>query len=80
MLIGERIQNLKRLFNLREGLKPSDDTLPERFTKEPMPSGPGKGQVANLKVMLEEYYKLRGWDIKTGKITKRKLKELSLNL
>ncbi len=76
--IGERIQNIKRLFNLREGLTPKDDTLPERFTKEPMPSGPGKGQVANLEIMLDEYYKLRGWDRKTGKIKKNKLKELDL--
>ncbi|MDI6641019.1 MAG: aldehyde ferredoxin oxidoreductase C-terminal domain-containing protein [Elusimicrobiota bacterium] len=78
MKIGERIVNLKRLFNLREGLTTADDTLPDRFTKEPMPSGPGKGQVANLQLMLDEYYKLRCWDRKTGKITHRKLKELEL--
>ncbi|MEW6039913.1 MAG: aldehyde ferredoxin oxidoreductase family protein [Elusimicrobiota bacterium] len=76
--IGERIQNVKRLFNLREGLTSADDTLPERFTKEPMPSGPGKGQVANLKIMLDEYYRQRGWDRKTGKIKPETLKRLDL--
>ena len=76
--IGERIHNIKRLFNLREGLTPADDTLPERFTKEPMPSGPGQGQVANLEIMLDEYYKLRGWDRKTGKIKQETLKRLGL--
>ncbi|MCS7228052.1 MAG: aldehyde ferredoxin oxidoreductase family protein [Endomicrobia bacterium] len=78
MLIGERIQNLKRLFNLREGLKPSDDTLPKRFTEEPMPSGPGKGQTANLKRMLKEYYKLRDWSLETGWPSEKKLKQLNL--
>ncbi|MCX7940883.1 MAG: aldehyde ferredoxin oxidoreductase family protein [Endomicrobia bacterium] len=78
MLIGERIQNLKRLFNLREGLKPSDDTLPKRFTDEPMPSGPGKGQTANLKRMIKEYYELRDWNLNTGWPSKKKLAELNL--
>lgn len=78
MKIGERQVNAKRLFNLREGLTVKDDTLPKRFTDEPMPEGPGKGQVANLKIMLDEYYKLRGWNRKTGKVTEKKLKELGL--
>jgi aldehyde:ferredoxin oxidoreductase len=78
MKVGERIQNVKRLFNLREGLTAADDTLPKRFTEEPMPAGPGKGQKANLKVMLDEYYKLRGWDRKTGKIKPATLKRLGL--
>ncbi len=78
MKIGERQINAKRLFNLREGLTSFDDTLPKRFTDEPMPEGPGKGQVANLAIMLDQYYKLRGWDIKTGKIKPEILKRLGL--
>ncbi len=74
---GERIWNLERLWNLKAGLTKDDDTLPPRFTKEPMPDGPSKGQVVHLDVMLPEYYKLRGWD-ENGVPTKEKLKELGL--
>ena len=77
--IGERIVNLKRLFNVREGITRKDDTLPERFTKEPMPEGPAKGQVANLEVMLDEYYELRGWDKKSGIPKKETVKALGLD-
>lgn len=62
MLIAERICNLRRLFNIREGLTEKDDYLPERFLKEPMPDGPSIGQTVNLKKMLNEYYEIRGWD------------------
>ncbi|MEM4309045.1 MAG: aldehyde ferredoxin oxidoreductase family protein [Thermoplasmata archaeon] len=60
-LVGERIANLRRLFNAREGLDASSDYLPERFLKEPLPDGPSKGQVVNLEMMLKEYYQLRNW-------------------
>lgn len=76
-LIAERICNLRRAFNVREGLSAKDDMIPERFTREPMPEGPGKGQVANLEVMLREYYSLRKWDA-DGKPTERTLTELGL--
>lgn len=35
--IGERIVNLERMYNVREGLNRMDDYLPQRFTKEPAP-------------------------------------------
>ena len=66
MIMGERMVNLKRAFNVREGIRRKDDTLPERFTKEPMPAGPAKGQVVDLERMLNEYYQLRNWDFETG--------------
>ena len=62
MKAGDRIWNLERLFNLAAGLSARDDTLPERLLKEPMPSGPCKGEVSKLDQMLPEYYTLRGWD------------------
>lgn len=61
LLAGERIWNLERQFNLDAGFTKADDTLAPRILNEPMPEGPGKGKVSNLKVMLEEYYLLRGW-------------------
>ena len=77
-MAGERIVQLERLFNLREGLTPGDDTLPERFLSEPVPDGPAKGRVVQLAPMLEEYYLARGWDEKTGEPTSLRLETLGL--
>jgi aldehyde:ferredoxin oxidoreductase len=77
-LAGERIVQLERLFNLREGLVPGDDTLPQRFLSEPVPDGPGKGRVVRLGPMLEEYYQTRGWDQETGQLLPERLKTLGL--
>jgi len=63
---AERIVILRRMFNIREGLRRKDDTLPERFLREPMPSGPAKGHVCRLDEMLDEYYEHRGIDKTTG--------------
>ncbi|MFX1271495.1 MAG: aldehyde ferredoxin oxidoreductase family protein [Promethearchaeota archaeon] len=76
--IAERQVNLKRLFNAREGISRKDDNLPARFTDEPMPEGPGKGQVVDLEPMLNDYYRLRGWDLETGLPTKETIRRLSL--
>jgi len=78
-LIGERIVNLNRAFNVREGISCKDDTLPDRLTKEPAPKGPAKGHVVELSKMLEEYYELRGWDKKTGLPLRSTLQKLGLN-
>jgi aldehyde:ferredoxin oxidoreductase len=78
MKIGERIYNLERLFNLREGIGKKEDNLPERFTKEPLPEGPAKGQYVELEKMLPEYYKLRKWDWITGYPEEILLKELEI--
>lgn len=75
---GERIWNLERLFNLRAGFTRKDDTLPLRMLKEPVKTGPSKGQVvAEFDRMLDEYYEVRGWD-KDGVPTEEKLKELGI--
>jgi aldehyde:ferredoxin oxidoreductase len=77
LLAGERIWNLERLFNLKNGFTKADDTLPARLLKEPVKVGPYKGQVSKLNVMLPEYYKERGWDV-NGVPTKDKLQQLSI--
>jgi aldehyde:ferredoxin oxidoreductase len=79
MKAGERIWNMERLFNLKAGLTGKDDTLPPRLLKEPIPSGPSKGEVCELDRMLPEYYQLRGWD-EEGRPTKEKLEELGLKI
>ena len=80
LLAGERIWNLIRLFNLREGLDPAEDKLPTRFFNDPFTKGPAKGillTVEEFQQSLKEYYSLRGWGEK-GVPTKEKLKELGL--
>jgi len=80
LLAGERIWNLIRLFNIREGLDPTDDKLPPRFFNDPFTKGPAKDVVLTeegFQQSLKEYYSLRGWDAK-GVPTAKKLKELDL--
>jgi len=80
--VGERINNLARAFNVREGFGRADDTFPERLMTEPLQSGASKGQLISkedLKVMLDEYYTLRSWDLNTGTPTREKLVELGLD-
>jgi len=75
--IGERTNNLVRLFNLREGLTKGEDTLPNRFLTEPLKEGPCRGRVVDLENMLKEYYFVRGWD-EEGKPKPETLKRLGL--
>lgn len=74
---GERIVNLERAYLVREGIRRKDDRLPNRFLKEPLPSGPAKGHVHELDVMLDEYYSVRGWT-SDGVPTPEKLISLGL--
>ncbi|MDD4238012.1 MAG: aldehyde ferredoxin oxidoreductase family protein [Desulfotomaculaceae bacterium] len=75
--IGERIWNLERLYNLQAGVDSSFDTLPPRLLEEPIAEGPSLGRTVELKPMLAEYYRFRGWDA-AGIPTPEKLQELKL--
>ncbi len=76
--IGERIVNLNRMFNVDRGVTRQDDNLPRRLTEVPSPRGPAKGEVVELELMLDEYYRQRGWDPKTGIPTQETLHRLGL--
>ncbi|MEM3652939.1 MAG: aldehyde ferredoxin oxidoreductase C-terminal domain-containing protein, partial [Nitrososphaerales archaeon] len=78
--MGERIINIERAFVVREGITRKDDTLPERFLKEPLPPecGPSAGSIVELEPMLDEYYEVRGWDKKTGIPKRSTLERLDL--
>ena len=77
MKIGERVNNLVRLFNIREGLTRDLDTLPKRFFSEPLKEGPSRDRVVELDQLMEEYYMVRGWD-EDGVPKEEKLKELGI--
>ena len=80
-LSGQRISNLAKIYNLREGLGRSADHLPIRVMKDPIQSGVAKGQVVtqeDLDILLDGYYEARGWD-KEGIPSKKKIDELGLS-
>jgi aldehyde:ferredoxin oxidoreductase len=78
MQAGERIINAERLFLTNAGFARKDDSLPERLTKTPAPTGPAKGLVCHLDEMLDEYYQVRGWT-ENGIPTQEVLNRLGLS-
>ena len=79
MLAGERVNNLVRLFNLREGLTSEHDSLPDRFRTDALPDGPCKGETVDVDSMVRVYYKIRGWT-EEGRPTPELLTKLGLSL
>ena len=80
--IGERVINLQRLFNVREGFHRDDDLLPERMKQKPafgFYENEDRCVIKDYEGMLDEYYKARGWDTETGTPIKEKLLELELH-
>jgi len=59
--VASHIVTMTRKFNLREGFSAVDDRLPKRLHKEALPEG-GSLSEAEMEYMLQDYYKLRGWD------------------
>ncbi|MHC4149551.1 MAG: aldehyde ferredoxin oxidoreductase C-terminal domain-containing protein, partial [Planctomycetota bacterium] len=56
------VSQVERDFNLREGLRPEEDTLPSRFLDQPIPDGPARGTTINIHKMVKDYYKEKGWE------------------
>ena len=76
---GARIQTLRQLFNLREGITPSKIRLPERMAGIPPQSeGPLRGITIDIDTLAKEYRKAMGWDPDRGYPTKDCLAELGL--
>jgi aldehyde:ferredoxin oxidoreductase len=62
IVVGERIWNMERDFNIAAGITGKDDNLPKRLVKDiKAATGPAKGRVNDLDKMLPEYYQVRGW-------------------
>ncbi len=79
--VGERVNNLARVFNKKAGFGRADDTFPERIMTEPLKEGNSKGQLISkedLNTMLDEYYASRGWTPE-GVPTVEKLQALGLD-
>jgi aldehyde:ferredoxin oxidoreductase len=76
LTIGERIYNLTRQFNVREGFSRKEDCLPPRLTEKREDTG-WRIAPEDFERLLEEYYGLRGWD-KQGKPTRETLARLGV--
>jgi aldehyde:ferredoxin oxidoreductase len=78
--VGERLTNVARVWNLRAGFTRADDTLPDRLLMEPLKTGASQGHRISPEdrdFMLDEYYRLHGWDAR-GVPTPERLKALGL--
>ncbi len=78
--VAERVLNLGRLFNFREGFTGDDDRLPERFFQ---PKTDGVLSDKNLSIddfmkAKQHYYRLMGWDPISGAPLADKLEELGI--
>jgi aldehyde:ferredoxin oxidoreductase len=79
---GERIYNLVRVYNAREGFNREHDVLPARLMEDPIPAGPAEGMVNDqdsIELMKDAYYDFREWARETGLPTPTKLRSLGLD-
>jgi len=74
---GERIYNIKRMFNVKCGVSRKDDTMPLRILTHKRGEGGSAEHLPAWNIMLSEYYEYRGWD-EMGIPKEEKLKELGL--
>ncbi|MFL5761259.1 MAG: aldehyde ferredoxin oxidoreductase family protein [Thermomicrobiales bacterium] len=72
---GERINNLKKLFNIRQGWERADDTLPARAFEH----GSDRSTLTRswLDEQIDAYYAVRGW-APDGRISEQHLAEIGL--
>jgi len=78
LAIGTKANWMKKLINMRHGLSRKDDSLPPRMLMDPIPDGPSKGSVVSekeLSIMLDDYYRARGWS-EEGEPSESQMKEV----
>jgi aldehyde:ferredoxin oxidoreductase len=76
---GERIVNMEKIINLRQGSSPADDNLPDFFLNTSFEKGPIKGRKVNLAPMVADFYARMGWDA-AGRPTEDTLKRFGLKI
>ncbi|MFH0847838.1 MAG: aldehyde ferredoxin oxidoreductase C-terminal domain-containing protein [Chloroflexota bacterium] len=90
MLAGERVWNLQKVLNLREGFGREHDHLPARWMNEPVQFGDSEVYLqdydrthrltaTDIEKMLDAYYDERGWSLENGSPTREKLISLELD-
>ncbi|MEX2753704.1 MAG: aldehyde ferredoxin oxidoreductase family protein [Candidatus Freyarchaeota archaeon] len=84
---SEAIYNLTRAINILKGMSREDDYPPERFFRDPVPTGPLKGKLLHREEydnLLNTYYRFRGWNSRgvptEQTLTRLELKDVALKL
>ena len=71
---------MRMAFNLREGISFADWKMPGRMIgNPPLAAGPLQGITIDAKTMVSEYCEKMGWDPRTGRPSREKLRELGLD-
>jgi len=81
-VVGERVWNLGRLYNLREGVEKKDDYVPKAMLDKPFKTGVSAGKTIgseHFAAIMDEYYAARGWD-KDAVPTEEKLQQLGIDV
>jgi aldehyde:ferredoxin oxidoreductase len=78
-ILGERIYMIKRMFNLKMGITPDDDRLPQ-ILLNPLNEGGTVGKSPNFEKLKKAYYSYRTFDLKSGHPNPEKLKDLGLTV
>jgi aldehyde:ferredoxin oxidoreductase len=79
VFIGERIENMRQAFNLREGIDLTQFKIAGRMLgKPPFKAGPNAGITVDEKTMIQDYFKVMQWNPETGKPNKKRMAELGL--
>lgn len=77
---GERIANVRQAFVVREGLRPTQFTVPDRaLGKPPLPSGPTEGMTIDIDVQVDQFLEAMCWDPDIGGPTEQRLLELGMD-
>lgn len=78
--VGERIQNVRQAFNIREGFVPSDFVLPDRVLgKPPLEAGPSANYTIDIETLSNEFFEEMQWDPDSGRPKRGRLVELGLD-
>ncbi|HEY8041437.1 MAG TPA: aldehyde ferredoxin oxidoreductase C-terminal domain-containing protein, partial [Polyangiaceae bacterium] len=78
---GERIQDLRHAFNVREGLKPADFEPPPRMMGGGdglLEAGPNRGVVVPIARLRRDYHDAMGWNAETGKLARSRAERLGI--
>lgn len=76
--VGERSINLTRVFNLRQGLRVEDDTLPSKLFQVAVGNTPRTVDPGQLRQAVRTYYAMMGWSPEAGRPLPAKLQELGI--
>jgi aldehyde:ferredoxin oxidoreductase len=76
---GARIETMRQAFNAREGIKTPWKQHPRLLGIPAKTVGPRAGATLDEKELHKEYYEAMGWDVNTGKPSKKALLELGMD-